>query len=142
MGELRGAMEKRGKAGGILVVNAAKRRTPVGTPESTGVEGYRGGRLRDGNTSDGDETGFVAGNNVRYTRPVHDGTYDYRHDGEWTEAEAAELAALAGAGTGDGEGGRKGMQARPFLVLGFFDAAPELTRLYGAPIRVGRRGGA
>lgn len=126
MAGIRGEMSKRNKAAGIVIANAAKRHTPVGTPESTGIEGYRGGRLRDSVGPKADADGVLVGTNVRYGPYVHNGTYDYKNE-EWTEAELAELDAIADE-VGDG---KKGMPPRPFLVNGMVESGPALERIYG-----------
>lgn len=122
MARIRGEVVKRNAAAGFVVQGNARKRTPVGTPESTGIEGYRGGRLAGSITNDPRPEGVIIGTNVRYGIYVHNGTYGYRHEGEWTEAEMAELTSLADTG---GEGGStKGMAPRPFLVEGLLDSRP------------------
>lgn len=59
---------------GIDMESGSKRRSPVGTPESTGIKGYRGGRLRAGNQYK--KTGKLScqvGNRVSYSRPINYG---------------------------------------------------------------------
>lgn len=62
----------------LQVDRAAKRLCPVGTPESTGKKGYRGGRLRSSITNEigTDAQGLVAviGTNVEYAPYVELGT--------------------------------------------------------------------
>ena len=62
----------------LQVDNAAKRLCPVGTPESTGKKGYRGGRLRSSITNeigqDGEGLVAVIGTNVEYAPYVELGT--------------------------------------------------------------------
>jgi HK97 gp10 family phage protein len=53
----------------------AKKNCPVGTPESTGIKGYHGGRLRQSIQVDNSEyLTFTCGTNVYYAIFVHEGT--------------------------------------------------------------------
>lgn len=62
----------------LQVDNRAKQLCPVGTPESTGKKGYRGGRLRSSITwelgTDADGLVAVIGTNVEYAPYVELGT--------------------------------------------------------------------
>lgn len=76
---------------GIRAEDYAQRLTPVGTPESTGVEGYRGGTLRKSIThkvvGDRHKIGVYIGTNVKspegapYALYVELGTGIYASDG-------------------------------------------------------------
>jgi phage gpG-like protein len=63
---------------GVRVESRAKQLCPVGTPESTGKKGYRGGRLRQSITwelgVDAEGLFVDVGTNVEYALFVHDGT--------------------------------------------------------------------
>lgn len=122
MEELRRILRRKNKAAAIAVQNEAKRLAPVGTPESTGIEGYRGGRLRDSITHDSDEDGLVVGTNLYYAPYVHNGTYDHK---------IAAFDQATGQPIGGGEGD-KGMKPRPFLVDGLMNSAEELRRIYSS----------
>lgn len=75
---------------------------------------------------------------VKYAGFVHNGTMDFHHEGDWSEAEGAELLAWKSAQTRRG-GSRvvvppKGLMPRPFLVYGLVIAKPGLREIFGAPI--------
>lgn len=74
MAAVREELRRRNAQAGALVERKAKEKCPVGTPESTGVPGYVGGRLRASITHDADETGAVVGTNVTYGKHVELGT--------------------------------------------------------------------
>ena len=59
---------------GILAEKYAKALCPVGTSESTGIQGYRGGTLRDSITHQTDENSVTVGSNVVYAPFVELGT--------------------------------------------------------------------
>lgn len=59
---------------GELSETYAKMLCPVGTPESTGIKGYRGGTLRDSITHDVDGDEMLLGSNVKYAPYVELGT--------------------------------------------------------------------
>ncbi len=135
MAGFRDEMKKRHDAFGYVAEGFAKQHCPVGTPESTGIEGYVGGRLRADIGHDADEDGVIIGTNVRYGPYVHNGTYDYKNE-EWSEAELAELDSIrTNVGTDDEVDGKRGMPPRPFLVQGLFDAKPLAKGIYGREIR-------
>ncbi len=104
----------------VKIQNGAKRRAPVGTPESTGVDGYIGGRLRNSLahevTTDG--LGGRAGTNVEYAKHVHFGT------GRRGSISATFLGI-------PGEGKYKeywpGMPARPFLFEAYEEEWPKFV---------------
>ena len=59
----------------------AQRLTPVGTPESTGIAGYRGGTLRKSITHKVIDDTVYVGSNVEYAPYVELGTGIYATDG-------------------------------------------------------------
>lgn len=59
----------------------AQRLTPVGTPESTGIAGYRGGTLRKSITHKVVDDTVYVGSNVEYAPYVELGTGIYATDG-------------------------------------------------------------
>lgn len=59
----------------------AQRLTPVGTPESTGIAGYRGGTLRKSITHKVVDDTVYVGSNVKYAPYVELGTGIYATDG-------------------------------------------------------------
>src|SRR5205085_5047540 len=64
---------------GLTCQGVAKKNCPVGTPESTGIKGYHGGRLRQ--SIQVDNSVFLVstvGTNVYYGIYVHEGTYKMR----------------------------------------------------------------
>lgn len=135
MRELRDGMEERHASAGKLIVTFVKKKTPVGTPESTGDPNYEiTFNLRNSIEPDSGEDYTDVGTDVKYGPYVHQGTYDYAHGyGGWTEGEARAFDSLTD--TGDGPGiGRKGMQARPFLVNGLLDSRPLLKAVMSRPI--------
>ena len=62
---------------GIKAEGYAKYLCPVGTPESTGVKGYRGGTLRNSITNVVQEDTVIIGTNVEYGPYVELGTGPY-----------------------------------------------------------------
>lgn len=93
---------------GIKAEKYAKARCPVGTPESTGKKGYRGGTLRNSIThvvDDMDDT-VTIGSNVEYAPYVELGT------GPFFEAPPAweQFDAPKGSGIGGGY-----VRPRPYL---------------------------
>src|SRR5437016_9631182 len=64
---------------GLTGQGVAKKRCPVGTPESTGIKGYHGGRLRQSIQVDNSKFGeSTVGTNVYYAIFVHEGTVKMR----------------------------------------------------------------
>lgn len=74
-GEAERTTQREVKRSALNVQNGAKKRAPVGTPESTGVPGYVGGRLRNSITHRIDNNGLNAeiGTNVVYAKRVEFG---------------------------------------------------------------------
>ena len=64
---------------GFTCQKVAKKNCPVGTPESTGIKGYHGGRLRQSIIVDNSEyLKSTVGTNVYYAIYVHEGTVKMR----------------------------------------------------------------
>lgn len=64
---------------GLTCQKVAKQNCPVGTPESTGIKNYHGGRLRQSIMVDNTEfLVSVVGTNVYYALFVHEGTVKMR----------------------------------------------------------------
>ena len=95
---------------GIKAEKYAKARCPVGTPESTGKKGYRGGTLRNSITFEltqfGSDNAVVVGTNVEYAPYVELGT------GPFFESPPAweEFDSVSGSGSGKGY-----VRPRPYL---------------------------
>lgn len=102
-------IRKRGlihEAIGIKAEKYAKARCPVGTPESTGKRGYRGGTLRNSITHDANEEQVTIGTNVEYAPYVELGTGPYfQSPPEWEQ-----FSAPRGSGIGHGY-----VRPRPYL---------------------------
>ena len=108
---------------GMKAEKYAKALCPVGTPESTGIKGYRGGTLRNSITFQAestDEGGFVAiGSNVEYAPYVELGTgSQFEAPPEWEQFDAPQ---------GSGKG--KGMKARHFLRDAIVDHKDEYVNI-------------
>lgn len=95
---------------GMKAEKYAKALCPVGTPESTGIKGYRGSTLKNSITHEvyGDE--LVVGSDVEYAPYVELGT------GQWfnTPPEWEEFTTEKGSGKGHGY-----VHPRPFLRPAF-----------------------
>jgi hypothetical protein len=136
MGELRDGMKARHEAAGMLVVERfIKPRTPIGTPETTGIEDYPVTyHLRDSISSRATEDHVDMGTNVEYAPYVHQGTYDFAHGyGGWDEASAAAAEGVFFHNRHQVTG-RKGAMPRPFLVNGLVASKPFLYPIYSRPI--------
>jgi phage gpG-like protein len=85
-----------------------------------------------------DASTVIVGTNKWYGGFVHNGTYDFRHSGPWTEGESAEILAWQTAQRRRGGSTQvtppKGLMPRPFMVYGMVLAKPGLIKIYGAPI--------
>lgn len=91
---------------GGKVESYAKRLCPVGTEESTGIKGYRGGTLRNSITHTVEGRTMIAGSNVVYAPYVELGTGpNYQPPPQWMENNAPR-----GRGIGHGF-----VHARPYL---------------------------
>lgn len=108
--EVRAALEQ-AKARALEIIGGkvesyAKELCPVGTEESTGIKGYRGGTLRNSitHTVEGDKV--IIGSNVEYAPYVELGTGpNYQPPPEWIDNKAPK-----GKGIGHGF-----VTARPYL---------------------------
>ena len=71
-------------AWGIAIQNYAVKLVPVGTPESTGIEGYTGGTLKQSITYEVDtaQKRVIVGSNVSYSVYVELGTGIYAENGD------------------------------------------------------------
>ena len=71
-------------AWGIAIQNYAVKLVPVGTPESTGIEGYTGGTLKQSITYEVDtaQKRVIVGSNVPYSVYVELGTGIYAENGD------------------------------------------------------------
>ena len=91
---------------GIKVEKYAKALCPVGTPESTGKRGYRGGTLRNSITFQVEDDVVAVGSNVEYAPYVELGTGPYfTPPPSWEQFESHK-----GSGIGHGY-----VRARPYL---------------------------
>jgi HK97 gp10 family phage protein len=66
------------RAASFTCQKVAKQNCPVGTPESTGIKGYHGGRLRQSIQVDSSFLTFTVGTNVFYAIFVEKGTVKMR----------------------------------------------------------------
>lgn len=109
---------------GIKAEKYAKGRCPVGTPESTGKPGYRGGTLRNSITfnveTDGTEGSVTIGSNVYYAPYVELGTGPYFD----TPPEWLQYTTEKGSGIGKGY-----VHPRPFLRPAITDHIEEYKRI-------------
>ncbi len=79
---------------------------PVGTPESTGKKGYRGGTLKQSITAESDTESMVLGTNVEYAPYVELGTGpNFTPPPEWEQFDAPKGKSL----------GRGYVTSRPFI---------------------------
>lgn len=108
---------------GMKAEKYAKALCPVGTPESTGKKGYRGGTLRNSITFQAESTdngGFVQiGSNVEYAPFVELGTSSrFEAPPEWEQFDAQQ-----------GSGRGKGMKPRHFLRDAIVDHIDEYEKI-------------
>ena len=105
---------------GIKAEKYAKARCPVGTPESTGIKGYRGGTLRNSITfvvEGSDDGGTISiGSNVEYAPYVELGTGPYFD----TPPEWLQYTTTRGSGEGSGY-----VKPRPYLKPAIVDHVNE-----------------
>lgn len=120
---LEGAAEKIMTMIGIKAEKYAKARCPVGTVESTGIKGYRGGTLRNSITfdveSDGTSVELAVGTNVEYAPYVELGTGPkFNSPPEWESFTAKK-----------GGGQKNGMAPRPYLRPAIEDHIAEYENI-------------
>lgn len=116
---------------GIKAEKYAKARCPVGTPESTGKKGYRGGTLRNSITfnveADKDGGTVEIGSNVEYAPYVELGTGPYfEAPPEWEQFDSPK-----GSGIGGGY-----VHARPFLRPAIEDHTNEYNNIIKSELGV------
>lgn len=115
---------------GIKAEKYAKARCPVGTPESTGIKGYRGGTLRNSITfeveSEGTSAEVAIGSNVEYAPYVELGTGPYfQTPPEWEQFDTAES---------DGTGNAY-VKPRPFLRPAIEDHISEYKSIIDSELK-------
>ena len=98
----------------------AKALCPVGTVESTGKKGYRGGTLRNSITHEIDEDVVTIGSNVEYAPYVELGTGPYFQ----TPPQWEQFSSTKGSGEGTGY-----VHPRPFLKPAIEDHLDEFKGL-------------
>lgn len=129
---LEGASEKIMTMIGIKAERYAKALCPVGTSESTGIKGYRGGTLRNSITFnvewEGKKAGLIIGSNVEYAPFVELGTLG-GFEGLPPEWESFEVPASTGTRQG------KGMKARHFLRDAIQDHLPEYKAIIESELK-------
>ena len=105
---------------GIRAEKYAKALCPVGTVESTGKKGYRGGTLRNSITHEVDEDVVTIGSNVEYAPYVELGTGPYFQ----TPPQWEQFSSTKGSGEGTGY-----VHPRPFLKPAIEDHLDEFKGL-------------
>lgn len=105
---------------GILAEKYAKALCPVGTSESTGIQGYRGGTLRNSITHQTDKDSVTIGSNVVYAPFVELGTGPYFN----TPPQWEQFSEYHGTGTGHGY-----VRPRPYLRPAIEDHLDEYKRV-------------
>lgn len=105
---------------GIKAEKYAKARCPVGTPESTGKKGYRGGTLRNSITFVVDGSDLSVGTNVEYAPYVELGTGPYFN----TPPSWIKYVSKKGSGSGSGY-----VRPRPFLRPAIEEHTEEYKRI-------------
>ena len=107
---------------GVKAEKYAKARCPVGTSESTGKRGYRGGTLRNSITHNADSDMVAIGSNVEYAPYVELGTGPYfEAPPEWEQFDAPR-----GSGSGHGY-----VHPRPYLKPAILDHVDEYEKIAG-----------
>ena len=111
---------------GIQAEKYAKALCPVGTVESTGKKGYRGGTLRRSITHQVDGEVVIIGSNVEYAPYVELGTGPhYTPPPEWEQFDAPK-----GSGIGHGY-----VTSRPFLRPAITDHVDVYKRIVESTLR-------
>ena len=105
---------------GLLAEKYAKALCPVGTSESTGKKGYRGGTLRNSITHETGKDSVTIGSNVVYAPFVELGTGpNFTPPPEWEK-----IGGYTGTGTGHGY-----VHPRPYLRPAIEDHLDEYERV-------------
>lgn len=129
---LEGASEKIMTMIGIKAEKYAKALCPVGTSESTGIKGYRGGTLRNSITfqveKEGSTVGVAIGTNVEYAPFVELGTLG-GFEGLPPEWESFEAPPSKGLKQG------KGIKAKHFLRDAIQNHVPEYKALIESELK-------
>ena len=106
---------------GLKAETYAKKIAPVGTPESTGKEGYRGGTLRNSITHKVTKDTVQIGSNVKYAPYQELGTLEqFEEPPEWIISKAKK-------GSGKRHGG--GVHAKHFLRDAIQDHKSEYAEI-------------
>ena len=117
---------------GIKAEKYAKGRCPVGTPQSTGIKGYRGGTLRNSITfqvtSEGRDSIVVIGSNVEYAPYVELGTGPYFKSPPYWE----QFSTGPKTGTGHSY-----VKPRPYLKPAIEDHIQLYTRILNEELKKG-----
>lgn len=105
---------------GIKAQKYATNLAPVGTPESTGKKGYRGGTLRQSITYEADSETMTLGSNMEYAPYVELGTGpNFVAPPEWEEFD-----------TPPAKGASHGyVRSRPFIAPAIRDHLPEYEEI-------------
>ena len=110
---------------GIKIEKYAKALCPVGTPESTGKKGYRGGTLRNSITHEVEEKELAVGSNVEYAPYVELGTgRHFQMPPEWEHFGSEKGAGLV-----------EGMTPRPYLRPAVEDHLNEYVDIFKSEIK-------
>ena len=111
---------------GINVEKYAKALCPVGTVESTGKKGYRGGTLRNSITHDTKKDSVTIGSNVEYAPFVELGTGPYFD----APPQWEQFTQYTGNGGGHGY-----VHPRPFLKPAIVDHLDEYKQIISDELR-------
>ena len=118
--ELEKAKKKALKTIGLKSEAYAKKLCPVGTPESTGIQGYRGGTLRNSITHRVSENVMELGSNVEYAAYVELGTGPhFTPPPEWEQ-----FTTKRGSGVG-----KAYVKPRPYIRPAIEDHRDEYQRI-------------
>lgn len=112
---------------GLKAEGYAKRLCPVGTVESTGIKGYRGGTLRNSITHAVDNDTVAIGSNVEYAPYVELGTGPHFEPPPDWETFTSER----GSGVG-----RAYVKPRPFLQPSIEEHRDEYKTIWESELRV------
>ena len=105
---------------GIKAEKYAKARCPVGTPESTGKKGYRGGTLRNSITFQVEGDNLSVGTNVEYAPYVELGTGPYfQAPPAWEQFDAPRGSGIKGSY----------VRPRPYLKPAIMDHLSEYSKI-------------